>query len=61
MDIPEHIEKIDFMITPCSDLGHVIDEKSRCAYIIASLQRANAPQYAKYLEEAKRQHHMLPG
>ncbi len=59
MDILEHIEKIDSMITLCSDLGHTIDEKSRCAYIIASLQRAHAPQYAKDLEEAERGQHTL--
>jgi hypothetical protein len=60
MDILEHIEKIDSMITLCSDLGHTIDEKSRCAYIIASLQRAHAPQYVKDLEEAERGQHTLP-
>ncbi len=60
MDILEHIEKIDSMITLCSDLGHTIDEKSRCVYIIASLQRAHAPQYAKDLEEAERGQHTLP-
>jgi hypothetical protein len=60
MDILEHIEKVDSMITLCSDLGHSIDEKSRCANIIASLQRAHAPQYVKDLEEAERQQHTLP-
>jgi hypothetical protein len=61
MDILEHIEKVDSMITLCSDLGHSIDEKSLCAFIIASLQRADAPSTAKIWRKLNASSTLCPG
>ncbi len=60
MGVLEHIEKLDTLIALASSQGAIVNERSRVAYIIGSLQKARQKDFEKDLEEAERGNHTLP-